>query len=201
MLSKIRGHVTIDDLKILTEYKLSLDDHTVSGRMQQVIKLLADLPPDTVCLLPTRHMCGELNKEMLKNLSGEEIHLLATDTVDCPQYLRSNVSKKLAKYNDDSTHTAGLEKELIIKLGCKIMLRRNIDVTTGLVNGAIGRVCSVKYSLDQANVVDSIVVQFGDGKKQELGKVKSKFQILDKAFIIRHQFPIGSAYAITIHKS
>ena len=81
------------------------------------------------------------------------------------------------------------------------MLRRNIDVTTGLVNGAIGRVCSVKYSLDQANVVDSIVVQFGDGKKQELGKVKSKFQILDKAFIIRHQFPIGSAYAITIHKS
>ena len=202
MLSRIRlGHVTTDDLKILTERKLSLHDHTVSGRMQQVVKLLADLPPDTVCLLPTRHMCDELNKEMFKKLSGEEIHLLATDTADCPQYLRSKVSKKLAKYNDDSTHTAGLEKRLIIKVGCKIMLRRNIDVTTGLVNGAIGRVCSVKYSLDQANVVDSIVIQFGDGKKQELGKVKSKFQILDKAFIIRHQFPIDSAYAITIHKS
>ena len=135
--------------------------------MQQVVKLLADLPPDTVCLLPTRHMCDELNKEMLQNLSGEKILLLATDKVDCPQYLRSKVSKKLAKYNDDSTHTAGLEKKLIIKVGCKIMLRRNIDVTTGLVNGAIGRVCFVKYSLDQANVVDSIVVQFGDGKKQE----------------------------------
>ena len=79
------GHVTTDGLKILTEHKLSLDDHTVSGRMQQIVKLLADLPPDTVCLLPTRHMCDELNKEMLKNLSGEEIHLLATDTVDCPQ--------------------------------------------------------------------------------------------------------------------
>ena len=81
------------------------------------------------------------------------------------------------------------------------MLRRNIDVTIGLVNGAIGKVCSVKYSLDQANVVENITVQFGDGKKQELSKVKSKFQILDEAFNIRHQFPIGSAYAITIHKS
>ena len=32
-------------------------------------------------------------------------------------------------------------------------------------------------------------------------KINSKFQILDKAFVIRHQFPIASAYAITIHKS
>ena len=113
-------------------------------------------------------MCNELNKEMLKQLSGEEIHLLATDTIDCPQYLRTKVSKKLAKCSDDSTLTAGLEKELIIKIGCKIMLRRNIDVTLGLVNGAIGTVCSIKYSLDQANVVDSILVQFGDGNRHQL---------------------------------
>ena len=202
MLSRVRlGHVTSDDLKILNERKLSLSDETVSGRMQQVVKALAELPSDTVCLLPTRHMCDELNREMLKNLSGEEIHLLATDTVDCPQYLRSKVTKKLVKCSDDSTLTAGLEKELIIKIGCKVMLRRNIDVTLGLVNGAIGTVCSVKYSIDQAKVVDSIVVQFGDGNKQELSKVKSKFQILEKAFVIRHQFPIASAYAITVHKS
>ena len=202
MLSRIRlGHVTTDDLKILNKCKLSLSSDTVAGRMQQVVKALADLPADTVCLLPTRHMCDELNREMLKNLSGDEIRLLATDTVDCPVYLRSKVSKKLAKCSDDSTLTAGLEKELIIKLGCKIMLRRNIDVTLGLVNGAIGTVCSVKYSLDQANVVDQIVIQFGDGNRHQLSKVKSKFKILEKAYVIRHQFPIASAYAITIHKS
>ena len=44
----------------------------------------------------------------------------------------------LVSYGDDST--AGLEKEIVIKLGCKIMLRRNIDITLGLVNGAIGTV-------------------------------------------------------------
>ena len=34
-----------------------------------------------------------------------------------------------------------------------------------------------------------------------LEKVNSKFQILDKAFVIRRQFPISHAYAITIPKS
>ena len=37
-------------------------------------------------------------------------------------------------------------------------------------------VCSVKYSLDQANVVDSIVVQFGDGKSKSWVKSKVNFK-------------------------
>ena len=31
--------------------------------------------------------------------------------------------------------------------------------------------------------------------------MSSKFQVLDRAFVIRRQFPISSAYAITVHKS
>ena len=45
------------------------------------------------------------------------------------------------------------------------MLRRNIDVTLGLVNGSIGIVSSVKYSIDQCNVVDTINIKFDDGKE------------------------------------
>ena len=52
----------------------------------------------------------------------------------------------LVNYGDDSTNTAGLEKETVIKLGCKIMLRRNIDITLGLVNGAM-------VQLGQSNIV------------------------------------------------
>ena len=107
----------------------------------------------------------------------------------------------LMKYGDDSTNTAGLEKEIIIKISSKVMLHRNIDVTLGLVNGAIGTVTSVKYSIDQANTVENITIQFGDGKLHQLTRVKSKFQILDKAYVIRLQFPITIAYSITIHKS
>ena len=81
------------------------------------------------------------------------------------------------------------------------MLHRNIDITLGLVNGAIGTVRSVKYSVDQAGVVESILVDFGDDKLHQLTKVKSKFQILEKAYVIRQPFPITIAYSITIHKS
>ena len=115
--------------------------------------------------------------------------------------MRQKVSKKLREYSEDSSLTAGLEKLVIIKLGCKIMLRRNIDISLGLVNGAIGIVTSIKYSIDESKVVDSIAIKFDNGKEHVLEKVNSKFQILDKAFVIRRQFPISHAYAITIHKS
>ena len=47
--------------------------------MKEVVQTLNTLPNDTVCLLPTRHMCNELNKEVLQSLSGKEIRLLALD--------------------------------------------------------------------------------------------------------------------------
>ena len=107
----------------------------------------------------------------------------------------------LIKYSDDSSNTAGLEKELVIKLGCKVMLRRNIDITLGLVNGAIGTIRSVKFSINQASLVESMTIHFGDDRVHQLTRVKSKFQVLEKAYVIRQQFPITIAYSITIHKS
>ena len=169
--------------------------------MQEVVERMAKLPCDTVCLLPTRHTCEKLNNWKLKNLPGKEVQLISVGTVDCPVYLCQKVSKKLGKYSKDSSLTAGLEKLVIIKLGCKIMLRWNIDISLGIVNGAIGIVTSIKYSIDEANIVDSITVNFDSGKEHMLEKVNSKFQILDKAFVIRRQFPISHAYVITIHKS
>ena len=65
---------------------------------------------------------------MLENLPGKEVQLIGVDTVDCPIHLRQKVSKKLYEYSEDSSLTAGLEKLLVIKLGCKIMLHWNIDI-------------------------------------------------------------------------
>ena len=92
VLSRVRlGYITSEDVALLEKRKISLHSDTLSGRMKEVLNTL---PNDTVCLLPTRHMCAELNKEVLQSLPGNEIWLLAIDTVDCPTYLRQKVSKK-----------------------------------------------------------------------------------------------------------
>ena len=72
---------------------------------------------------------------------GEQYTIVAEDSVDCSTNLLQKVKRKLAKYSEDSTHTAGLENVITIKVGYKVMLWHNIDVTLGLVNGAIGKIC------------------------------------------------------------
>ena len=92
ILCRVRlGYITKEDVNVLENRKLSFSSDTLSGRLKEIVQTLATLPNDTVCLLPTRHMCNELNKQMLQSLSGKEIQLVAIDTVNCPAYLRQKV--------------------------------------------------------------------------------------------------------------
>ena len=85
----------------------------------------------------------------------------------------SDALKKLNSDCSDCNMTAGLEAVLQVAVGAGVMLRRNIDTTTGLVNGVgtVGTVLSIK--------AHSIVVQF-DGKHDPhpVERVKSKFMLL-----------------------
>ena len=151
LLGRVRlGALLASDIRLLSSCMIPLKSDTVSGRMKEVVAKLVELPEDTVCLLPTRHMCDEVNSEVLKGLTGEQYTIVAEDSVDCSTNLLQKVKRKLAKYSEDSTHTAGLENVITIKVGCKLMLRRNIDVTLGLVNGAIGTICRVQRCIDHA---------------------------------------------------
>jgi len=92
----------------------------------------------------------------------------------------------------------GLEKRISIKVGCKIMLLRNIDVTNGLVNGAIGIVVGIQNGFDLKP--EKVMVQFGT-QIHNIERVTGKFELFPGAYIFRKQFPISIAYRITIHKS
>uniref|UniRef100_A0A1X7V0G4 OTU domain-containing protein n=1 Tax=Amphimedon queenslandica TaxID=400682 RepID=A0A1X7V0G4_AMPQE len=73
------------------------------------------------------------------------------------------------------------------------MLRRNIDVTVVLVNGAIGTVMGI-YATRISIKLDHIDVPC------DIERVTSRFMLSKNLYIHRKQFPLILSYAITIHK-
>ena len=76
ILSRVRlGYVTDQDVETLEKRIIAFDSDSITGKMLEVVERMEKLPSDTVCLLPTRHMCEQLNNCMLKNLPGKEVQL------------------------------------------------------------------------------------------------------------------------------
>jgi len=55
---------------------------------------------------------------------------------------KKKVTKVLIDNDDDNNRTAGLSKQISIKIGAKVLIRRNIDATLGL-SDTIATVISV----------------------------------------------------------
>ena len=65
-------------------------------------------------------------------------------------------AEQLEKLNHDCNMTTGLEAKLSLAVGTRVMLHRNIDTETGLVNGAIGTVLSI--SVNHVTLLSLIII-------------------------------------------
>ena len=174
----------------------SLKDRVITTSVVDMFEELMTTSQSPLCLFPTRKLCQNFNAQMLSRLHGEIRDILCTDEVDetlCKYKWNQKASDALKKLNSDCNMTAGLEAVLQVAVGARVMLRRNINTTTGLVNGAVGTVLSIK--------AHSIVVQF-DGVQDPypVKRVNSRFLLLKKLYVQHQQFPLILAFAVTIHK-
>ena len=80
--------------------------------------------------LPFPNNCKHFNDQTLKLLPSECCEILCSDEVD-ETYSTSKWNKKaleqLEKLNKDCNLTAGLEAKLILAVGARVMLCRNIN--------------------------------------------------------------------------
>ena len=133
---------------------------------------------------------------MLNSLDTEIHKIACIDEIDETMGSRrwsKRSAEQLNKLNKDCNLTAGLEAELVIAIGARVMLRRNLDIKKGLVNGAVGTVLNI--------TLQHVIVKFDHITEPcTIEMTRSKFMLLKSFHIYRKQFPLILAYAVTIHK-
>ncbi|CAH0775337.1 unnamed protein product [Bemisia tabaci] len=201
ILENIRfGVCTEKDLKALEERLIEFKGETPEERQRELADLIFQNPEDTpVVLMPLNQMTDILNKEILDKLPSEEVFLFAEDVLNGGNAAAKKKALELVKkLANDDTQTCGLPYLTVVKIGAKVMLRKNLNMTKGWMNGATGTLLSIDKDLNQS--IKLLRVQMENGIL-ELGRYPSKFQIIPGVYVYRKQFPIINAYGISIHKS
>ena len=130
---------------------------------------------------------------MLAGLPSEKVELPCTDVADeggSSIKFNKKAAEKLEKLNLACSRTAGLKAVLTLAIGARVMLRRNIDVAMGLVNGTVVGIYST-HVLIKFDHID---------KPCQIEKITTKFMLMKNMYIHRKQYPLILAFAITIHK-
>jgi ATP-dependent DNA helicase PIF1 len=170
---------------------------------------------DDIKLLETRKVLGDFeNKDIVNLVSSNKKAQLINDTqlnmLKTPKvkyvssYMSSgvNVDIKDLLMNElkFQFNQRGIN-ELTLKKGARVMLIKNLDVSVGLVNGAIGTIVDFIPDPSQDVSYSIPVVEFDStGIKYPISVVTWELEI-DGCKGMAYQIPLMLAYAITIHKS
>lgn len=161
-------------------------------------------------IYPTNKAVNTRNSYFLNKLEGEEITLNSYDYLAEVKYvdderklihLRKAANNEIynidqnGKINDQIEGDTKSKKELKLKVGCKVMLIKNIHVEQGFANGTIGIVKEIQS--------DVILVEIDNCKICEVQRedLEAEYKPDENLVLVRKQFPLTLAYAITIHKS
>ena len=170
-------------------------------------------PKNAMHVFVQNKYCDEWNNFMLRNLPGDTSICVAHDS-------KKDNMTNLANINipDKPSSTGNLAKELKIKVGARVMIKTNIDVSDGLTNGVMGTIVNIVKDEDEVNVKVILVKcdnsDVGQGaRSQSLYKkvnrnavpivpFQASFQINGSSSCngSRLQFPLKLSWAVTIRK-
>ena len=160
----------------------------LKSRLRQVNIASVDLTR-TVIICSRRKEVDELNIECLKQISGTSCEYVAIDTDTNGQPLREADKQRLSRT------AMRLADVITLKIGCRIVLRRNLHIREGWVNGAMCEVLALTPNCILVSKIGS------SNEKYPIPRTKQRIEIKGASYsILRSQFPVQLAYAVTVHR-
>uniref|UniRef100_T1J1X4 ATP-dependent DNA helicase n=1 Tax=Strigamia maritima TaxID=126957 RepID=T1J1X4_STRMM len=123
-----------------------------------------------------------INEEQLYSLPGASKYFTAID---------NNIY-----YTDYIDQHCPVNRKIQLKIGCQIMLCKNLNVQKGLVNGARGVITGFEAGNDGLPIV-----KFKTGLQQTVQFERYLINSVGGITLTRQQLPLTLAWAISIHKS
>ncbi|XP_011867235.1 PREDICTED: ATP-dependent DNA helicase pfh1-like, partial [Vollenhovia emeryi] len=181
------------------------------------------VPKDAIRLYGENRMVDSFNKIKINSIDGVAYDSIAKDSI--LGKISSKLRNKLltALKNKKRTECGGLDYKITLKIGINYMITSNIDVEDGLVNGACGKLqkITLKPGTDEPMKIwlDFNNDRIGVGQRRPyirymtennlemclvpLSQVSIVLNINERMGyqVVRQQFPITPAEALTIHKS
>ncbi|KXN92717.1 ATP-dependent DNA helicase PIF1 [Leucoagaricus sp. SymC.cos] len=142
----------------------------------------------------------DINAAILERFPGEKHVLMGADSIDLENADDNNYPPYPMEYLN-SLNVSGLPlAKLVLKVGCPIMLLRNLDPSQGLCNGTHMRVLGIHSRVLHCKIIS------GDIRFANKEVMIPRIQLSPSAETLpiplkRHQFPVHLAFVITINKS
>lgn len=180
-----RGNITKSDYDLLATRNVNLLSDAEISTFDKAAHLCA-----------TNDKVAEYNLKHLEDLNQPIAEILS----------ENHNNAELRRYEEKG---CGLEQRLFLSIGCRVVLKRNLWVAAGLVNGAQGTVTAIVYDYNKLPPDPPlyILVEFDHyngpciiNKSFPIITVKSNWQFNNKE-CFRIQFPLALCYATTIHKA
>jgi hypothetical protein len=177
VLTKIREGICDNDVSQLLKTRLHTQDIDT-----------VDLDT-TVIICATREECNKINNQCLEKVIGTACEYDADDTDNHGNALRAADHQRIQQ------HRERLPDKLQLKVGARVILRRNMDIDAGWVNGTLAIITALYQN--------SVVIQKMSTPSQRIPipRFRQRIDINGASYsILRHQFPLQLAYAVTVHR-
>lgn len=172
-------------LKLLQQVKVNELDNNNRSLLKKSIKNKNSDTEGAVMLFPDKYNVNQRNDIEYNKLTGE----VKTHT----WIFRDGNGKEIK--DKETVDWCNAQKTIKLKKGCQVMLIKNLDFSTGLVNGSVGSV------VDFTEKRNYPIVKFTNGVERIMEMEEFTVKMGDRVLYSIKQIPLMLAWAITIHKS